>query len=250
LRAASLGHRAGAASPLDLAFMNPLTHTSVSPMMARESESRHGNMTKMGGCMTGGLVRRFASVFAATIVAFGVVTGSAFAQDDKLKAKPFGFDPNNQCDDRADWRAKIGLPDVGSSDHGLVLRKGCATSVVAAAGAVIDGAQGQAAGTQIGFDIRNDSPCTGGAPRFNLSASDGFHFIGGCGNDAERTPVPGNPGWTRVRFELQDPGEAFPVVNAAAVIEQLVLIVDEQGEYVVDNIYVNGTVIGKPGNSK
>ncbi len=197
-----------------------------------------------------GIGKHAGSIVAAALVASSMFVGTAFAQDDKLKAKPFTFDPNGQCDDRADWRAKIGLPDVGNSNHGLVLRKGCATAVVAAAGAVVDGAEGQQAGTVIGFDIRDDSPCTGGAPRFNLTESGITHFIGGCGNDIERAPVPGNPGWTRVRFELQDPAEAFPVVNPAAVIQQLVLIVDEQGEYVVDNVYVNGTVVGKPGNSK
>jgi hypothetical protein len=183
-------------------------------------------------------------------VAASVFTGSAFADNDKLQAKPFQFDPGNQCDDQAEWRAKIGLPDAGNSNHGLFLRKGCALEVNASAGAIIDGAEGMPAGTQFGYDIRNDSPCGAGAPRFNLSTTTGFHFIGGCSNDNERSPVPGNPGWTRVRFELQDPGEAFLVVNPAEVITQLVLIVDEPGDYVVDNIYINGTTIGKPGNSK
>src|SRR6266498_3611284 len=110
--------------------------------------------TSREGCMLSRIAGRLGSVLIAAVMASSLLTGTVLADNDKLKAKPFTFDPNNQCDDQAEWRAKIGLADAGSSNHGLFLRKGCATTVVAAAGAVIDGADGEAAGTQFGFDIR------------------------------------------------------------------------------------------------
>ena len=56
-------------------------------------------------------------------------------------------------------------------------------------------------------------------------------------------------------FNLQNPGQAFPVVNPAAVIISLTVIVDEDtrpsasGAVIIDNINFNGNYIGKPGNN-
>jgi hypothetical protein len=172
-----------------------------------------------------------------------VITGVAIAGDGKLLAQPFKFDPNNTGAAVAHWQAKIGLPDVGNARQGLRLEKNAPTTEIVAAGANLKFVEGEPF-EQMGFDISNDSPCTGGSPRFNVLASDGFHFVGGCGNDNERTAVPGHPDWTRVRFESD---EAFPPIAPGATIISAQLIVDEEGKYRLDNIYVNGDWARKAG---
>ena len=189
---------------------------------------------------------------AGALVMVGALATTAFAAGPKLKASPSTFDPGNACDDQAAWVAKQGLPDAGNANHALVLKKGCPTATNAAALAAIEGVQGMTVGpaTQLGYEIKSDSPCGGGAPRFNVRwthpslTGTQFSFVGGCANDAERTTT---SGWTHVRLELNDPSEAFPVIPAGATIQSVTLLVDEQGTYVLDNIYVDGVTIGKPG---
>ena len=177
-----------------------------------------------------------------------VAAGVAVAGDGKLLAQPFKFDPGNTGGAVAHWQAKIGLPDVGNARHGLLLEKNAPTLEPVAAGANLKFVEGEPVQPDgFGFDISNDSPCTGGSPRFNVLATDGFHFVGGCGNDNERSPVPGHPDWTRVRFQPDDPNESFPVFAPGAQIISAQLIADEEGKYRVDNIYVNGDWAKKPG---
>jgi hypothetical protein len=148
----------------------------------------------------------------------------------------------------AAWRTHKGLPDAGRSDHALVLIKRVATTDCSSALARIRGVKGLPALT-LGFDYREDSYCSGGSARFNVQASDGFHFVGGCGNG---TPAPagtdrrGND-WSRVTFDLTDPAVAFPPVAAGATLVSVTVIQDEQGTSILDNISVNGKRIGKPG---
>ncbi len=149
---------------------------------------------------------------------------------------------------RAAWRTHKGLPDAGRSDHALVLTKRVATTDCSAALARIRGVKGLPALT-LGFDYREDSYCGAGSARFNVTASDGFHFVGGCVNG---TPVPAGTDrrgddWFRVTFDLTDPAVAFPPVAAGATLVSVTLIQDEQGTSILDNINVNGKRIGKPG---
>lgn len=196
-------------------------------------------------------MKRVFAIAGALVVA-GALASTAFAAGPKLKASPGTFNPGNVCDVQAAWVAKQGLPDAGNSDHALVLKKGCPTTTNAAALATIDGVQGMtvAATAQLGYDIKSDSPCGAGSPRFNVRWTHSsfmtpqFSFIGACANDAERTTA---GGWTHVRFELNDAGEAFPPIPAGATIQSITLLVDEQGTYVLDNIYVDSVTIGKPG---
>jgi hypothetical protein len=194
--------------------------------------------------------------------AFAVVSCLALAgnvlADSGIKAQPGVYDPGKTRTVSANWVAKQGLPDSGKSDHALILVKATDTSTNAAAGAEIDGVEGDPAGTVLGFDIRADSYSGAGAPRFNLDASDGFHFVGGSANGTVTNTFVDSRGvtWYRVVFNLQNPGQAFPVVDPAATINSLSLIVDEDtrmspsGAVIIDNININGTYIGKPGNSK
>jgi hypothetical protein len=193
----------------------------------------------------------------AAFVVFSCLAGRALA-DDSIKAKPGVFDPDNTRSVAAAWVAGQGLPDAGNSDHALVLVKAAPTPTNAAAGADIDGVQGTPAGFVFGLDIRADSYASGGSPRFNLQASDGFHFVGGATNGTVTRTFTDARGtiWHRVEFHLQNAAQAFPTVDPAATIQSLSLIVDEDtrtsaaGAVVVDNINVNGTYVGKPGNAK
>ena len=165
-------------------------------------------------------------------------------------SRTFEFDPDKTGCPEAQWVNGAGLADSkGNSNFGLVLEKNCPTPVVASAGAVANSIQGTSA-TELGFDLKNTSPCGGGAPRFNLTTEQGtFHFVGGCVNGLEDATPLGN-GWTRYRFQLNDPTDAFPVVPPGSTIEQLVLIVDETGVYHIDNIRVNNLCAEKPGQSQ
>jgi hypothetical protein len=52
-----------------------------------------------------------------------------------------------------------------------------------------------------------------------------------------------------VRFALQDPTDAFPIVPVGAVIESVVLLVDEPGQYTLDNVRFKKQFADKPGAS-
>ena len=200
------------------------------------------------------------TVIGLTLLALSAApTFAAKPVPPKLQVKPATYvGAANACGDgtpagtrggvSAAWRTHKGLPDAGRSDHALVLIKRVATTDCSSALARIRGVKGLPALT-LGFDYREDSYCSGGSARFNVQASDGFHFVGGCGNGA---PVPAGTDrrgddWSRVTFDLTDPAVAFPPVAAGATLVSVTVIQDEQGTSILDNISVNGKRIGKPG---
>ena len=193
----------------------------------------------------------FATVFVfATAIA-------AYAQNPSFNAsRTFEFDPDKTGGAVANWKNGIGETDSNcKTNFGLQLEKNVATSENVAAGAVLNSLKGVVvlAGDTMGYDIKNGSPCGGGSPRFNVSytlpdGSSGFSFVGGCANGTKVTS-PQNPNWTRVTFDLQNPAQAFPVVPAGSTLQSVVLIVDEQGKYTLDNIQFRGQYADKPGNS-
>ena len=201
--------------------------------------------------MEGGLVRKLALLTLCVAFALpGVAWADPSNNPDFNFSRTFEFDPTNTGCPEAQWQNREGRADTpGGSTFGLLLAKNCPSTTVASAGAVANSIRGTSA-TTVGFDLRNDSPCTGGSPRFNLLTEQGtFHFVGGCGNDNESQPT-ADPDWTRYRFELNDPGETFPVVPPGATIAQLVLIADEEGNYRLDNIAVDELCAQKPGQSR
>ena len=171
--------------------------------------------------------------------------------DDKFKARTGVFDPDKTGAVEAKWIGKVGeADDRGNGNFALYLQKAAPTNANAAAGAIIDGVEGQPADGVYGFDYRNDGQCGAGSPRYNLLATDGFHFIGGCINGTQ-TPA-ATPGWTTTTFSSTNPGQAFPVVAPGATIISLTLIVDEgtndgPGYIYTDNLNINGQYITKPG---
>jgi hypothetical protein len=194
-------------------------------------------------------MRRSLAVLAVASLTAFIVVASALAAGAKVKAMPGTYDPDKTGIVVAAWQAHAGLPDAGGSDHGLVLQKNGPTATNAAAGASIVGAEGQTVvpGPTFGWDYKNGGQCGAGSPRFNVQASDGFHFLGGCANSTQSAAA---PGWTRVRIDPSNPAQAFPPIAAGATIQSVTLIVDEEGQVVVDNIVANGNApIEKPGNN-
>lgn len=195
------------------------------------------------------------TLLTAFIISIAALTG--FAQNSKFNAsRTFNFDPDHTGGVNAFWANGIGLPDANSNtSFGLHMEKTVATTVNASAGAVLDGLKGVVVqtGDTFGFDMRNDSTCASG-PRFNVSytlpdGTSGFSFVGGC-NNSTKTPACQDPvNWTRHRLALQDPGQAFPIIPAGSVLQSVVLIIDEQGTYNMDNINFRDQIATKPGAS-
>jgi hypothetical protein len=218
----------------------------------RETHSREEDKT----------VRRLLIITLALVFAAGMLVDFAHAAPKlQLRAKPFEFvgaagdcGPDPGVDSvTAAWITGKGLPDAGNSNHALFLQKLGPTPNCAAAGAVIEGIP--ASGlllTELGFDIRADGHCGAGAPRFNLYDPNG-NFLGffGCNSGSVVTPNSPQAGWLRVRFPTA----------VGLTVGFITLIFDEgtdtpaggfivtPGTAHVDNIDVNGILIGKPGNA-
>jgi hypothetical protein len=172
-----------------------------------------------------------------------------------FKARQWAYDPDNTGVVSAAWVTKQGLPDAGKSDHALYLAKMGPTADNASGGATIDGVAGIVL-SEIGWDVRTDGHCGAGAPRFNVTTDDDVtHFIG-CNSPAPITIEPltdaRGDAWERRRY---DPAAAFPPIAPDSKVKEIHLVFDEgtdqgNGFVYVDNIDVNGVLIGKPGNAK
>ncbi len=171
-----------------------------------------------------------------------------------------------------------GCPTGDSSDNhnqGLLLVKTGPTNNNAAAVADIKGASGKI--TEVGYDLRkpgiplmaaaaNDprgSHCGAGAPRFDLTTQDGKTYFIGC-NSPPATVTAFSEGWIRLRwgssvglFAFQ--GFApFGLVNTSTLNVKNISIVFDEGQdtgpdnfglAVLDNIDVNGMIVGRGDNS-
>ena len=197
---------------------------------------------------------RLMSIAALVILALAV----AALAGPPFRAKPFEFDPGNTGIAEAAWIPHEGLPDAGNANHALFLAKDGPTATVASSGAILQGVAGITL-NELGYDVRNDGHCGAGAPRFNVTMSDGLHFIG-CvakpGSGALMDPQ-GNA-WTRKRWTALDLANplftAPPITGLSGTVVSISILFDEgtdqgQGFTHLDNIDVNGVLIGKPGNA-
>jgi hypothetical protein len=186
----------------------------------------------------------------------------AFAQSETYYLKTINFDPGHTGTAATHWVKFLGLADPGESDKqnwGLVLSKNTATATNSAAFARVQrtccsGNINLTGLTELGFDIRNGGHCGAGSPRFNVVTSDGVnHFIGGCSNGTKTADTPVQ-GWTRVRFDPSNPSQAFPPVSPTALVRNVYIVADEgtdtgpdfSGVSIIDNIDLNGDLIGEP----
>jgi hypothetical protein len=111
---------------------------------------------------------------------------------------------------------------------------------------------------ELGYDIRKvrttaspiGSHCGAGAPRFDVVTTDGtVHFVG-CNSPAP-TQTPSSTGWIPLRWS---PATAFPPMSTD-IVQRIVIVFDEGqdpsggpdqfGAAILDNIEVNGTMVGR-----
>ena len=131
--------------------------------------------------------------------------------------------------------------------------------------------------TDLGYDIRkpgvgsafgpSGSHCGAGAPRFNVTTTTGFFFIG-CSSPPPDSEVDGQ-GWIRLRWGSPSvlmgfcfaPSPTttcpfnFDLVPVTGAVQRIVIIFDEAqddfggpdafGAAILDNIDVNGTLVGR-----
>jgi hypothetical protein len=199
-------------------------------------------------------MQRRAFVFAALL---GLTISGLAAAAPPLSVKPWVYDPDHTGICESDWVSKVGLPDnQGKANHGLVLVKNGPTATNASAGAFIN-FQGKL--TELGFDVSNDSHCGAGAPRFNVYTTSGVYYFYGCIYGIH-TAAPQDPvNWTRVRFAAADgfPSDGTHFISSweNVIVTGIDIVFDEgtdqgNGYAILDNIDVNGTLIGKPGAAK
>lgn len=139
--------------------------------------------------------------------------------------------------------------------EGLLLVKTGPTANNAAAGATITGLPKNLSLTELGYDIRKPAPppdprgshCGAGAPRFNITTSTGFAFIG-CNSPPPDSEITGT-GWVRLRWGASTLASA----GVSGTVKSIEIVFDEGqdtgpdnfGAAVLDNIDINGTVVGQ-----
>jgi hypothetical protein len=198
-----------------------------------------------------------ASMLGAVIV-LALSQGSTAAGAEAITVEPGIFDPGNTGTVAAAWIKHLGEPDpgdIGDVDRfGLILSKNTVTPTNSAAVATVENVRGLHL-TEIGFDFKNGSHCGAGAPRFDVVTTDAvLHFVGGCGNGTI-TPNTPEAGWSRVRFDLTT--ASFPPIASTDTVKLIQIVFDEgtdtgtdfSGQAVIDNIDINGTLIGAPEGS-
>ena len=197
-------------------------------------------------------------------------------QGPEINAVPFEFDPQHLNVVAAEWKGGIGCQSTfdvlicppgstDASDHfvaGLLLAKSGSTAQNASAGVSLTGVKGITL-SELGFDIRkrgtrfsdNGSHCGAGAPRFNVTTTDGIvHFIG-C-NSGATLPTSEVDGlaWIRLRWTaVAGVLVAFPTPVTSPVASISIVFDEGQdlsggpdsfGLAVLDNIDVNGQLVG------
>ena len=161
-------------------------------------------------------------VLVAAVAALIMVTFAAVAS---AALKPGVYDPGN-----------TGCPKATYAKGVLHLEKNCATTVNAAAGADITGAEGQAF-TSASFTLASASQCQGGSPRFNVDTTTGFFFLG-CNNVVPTTNADGTVTYLFNAATLAAAGQQVP--TPTGTIKSVSVLIDVQGKADLTNITLNG----------
>jgi hypothetical protein len=207
--------------------------------------------------------RRVIPVAVAAIVVAGVATA---ATPIFHSAAPGKFDPDNTKLVASQWITGIGCPTNAKQspsgaytdpacitgdpndreNKGLLMVKTGPTANNASAYAVLKDVPSTV--TELGYDLRKPvsaadprgSHCGAGAPRFNVTTSTGTTFIG-C-NSPPGVLAATSPAWIRLRWDV-----AFTDVKSIAILfdEGQDAGPDNFGAAVLDNIDVNGTIVGR-----
>ncbi len=197
---------------------------------------------------------------------------------------PFVFDPARTRLVQSVWHSGVGCPTAANlfdgtpftdsacatgdpqdtGNEGLILAKTGPTSNVAAALAELLNVKNVVL-DELGYDIRKPggaassfgSHCGAGAPRFNVVIAGVTHFIG-CNSPVATSSVVGT-GWTRLRWGGGPPLFAFSAATGALVnitgltADRILILFDEGqdagpdqfGAAILDNIDVNGVMVGR-----
>jgi hypothetical protein len=179
-----------------------------------------------------------------------MLTGAtAGAESRDFRVVPEIFDPDNSGAIISRW---VPFSGKGHADPALIMSKILPTADVAAALAKVEGVKGIRL-DELGFDVFNGGHCGAGAPRFNVTTSDGFIYFFGCFYGTH-TAAPDKPAtFTRVRFRDSDafaqlptdpPWPGFGNVRVSAID----IVFDEgtdqgSGFTAIDDIDINGDII-------
>jgi hypothetical protein len=179
---------------------------------------------------------------------------------------PYGLLPPSKYTDAA-------CPTGDPSDHsnqGLLMAKTGPTPNDASATAELVGVKGTVL-TELGYDLRKPggtasdprgSHCGAGAPRFNITLQDGEFFFLACNSPAAVVTSAG-VGFMRLRWggatgPLQAYRDGVTLQTIPAIAVKSISIVFDEGQdtgpdnfglAVLDNIDVNGTLVGRGGSS-
>jgi hypothetical protein len=188
------------------------------------------------------------------IIVFNAAASAGPGPSKKFSAKPKISDPEETDIVVGAWMTKTGLPDSGKSNHALYFQKAGPTSTNAYAFAQIRWLKNRDVSglTELGFDYRNGDHCTAVSPRFVIQV-DGVDYSLGC-SAGSISAAPDDPlNWTRVRFGLAELAAAG--VPLTGLITEGSIVFDEgtdagTGLIFMDNVDINGSLIGKPGKGK
>jgi hypothetical protein len=193
----------------------------------------------------------------------GFVSTSLAAENCPFQVRPSVFDPGQTGTVASQWVRHFGesgnCGDSGHNRFGLLLSKNTTTATNASAGANITGVNGIKL-SELGWDIRKTTPpgtpdgshCGAGAPRFDVTTTDGVtHFVG-CDSPAPSVTAAPEAGWERLRY---DPAAAFPAITPTETVRSISIVMDEGndvgpeffGVAELDNIDINGVLVGGPG---
>jgi hypothetical protein len=216
--------------------------------------------------------------------AYGAVTKFNAARADT-------YDPGKTYLVGTAWDQGLGCPTIGSTfngvtnspytdpacptgdskdkkNEGLVLAKTGPTANWAAAQVDLKNVNGTVL-SELGYDIRKPvsaadprgSHCGAGAPRFDVTLSDGTLYFIGCNSPAADSTLVGN-GWLRLRWGTGGPLMAYPQSGggpadiSGKTVKSIQIVFDEGqdtgsddfGLAVLDNIDVDGVLVGQGTN--
>jgi hypothetical protein len=221
--------------------------------------------------------KRSAASIAAAGTLVKVVPEAFISKNPTVDCGPGFVSQSNGGQVQAAWASGIGLPvSASNARQGLFLSKQLKTSDCSAGIANVTGISmtNPIFLTELGFDVdsaksapngysSNDKPlhCGPGAPRITIILKDGSIFAFACffGTHTRRNSVGGAPPvtWDTVRFGDADasylggPTKTFPGFNTALIMFMQIEF-DEgtdqgTGQTIIDNIDINGFLIGSSG---
>jgi hypothetical protein len=216
---------------------------------------------------------------AAALVVVGVAAAAPFKS-----VKPGTYDPKGTKLARASWQIALGCPtdsrvtydgstvdsytdpacETGGPDsknYGLLLVKTGPTGNYASAFAVLKNVPSSV--TELGYDLRKaggdqgdprGSHCGAGAPRFNVTDTTGATYFVGCNSTLTvPTVADSSDAWLRLRWSTATDGTTTVALSSLEV-KSIAIVLDEGtdtgpdnvGLAVLDNIDIDGTMVGKP----